>query len=140
MALTVVISDQGIAGNLRWVRGTVAFDSSYPTGGESFTAANIGLRVIDSIHFHHTAGVSFEYDYTNSKILAYVPGVVVGAAGALVVDDFVPTGVAATGGTSAVGLAANAANSTVRFGVQTQVADTANLATITGVRYFAWGV
>lgn len=139
MALTVTLTHHGIAGDLRYVRGSLSFDASYPTGGESLTAANLGLRVIDAIHIHHTKGVSFEYDYTNSKILAYNPGVTVGAAGALTLDDFVMTGVAATPTAAAIGLSANSANTTVCFGVMPEIISTGDLSTITGVRFFAWG-
>ena len=31
-ALTVTTSDRGVNGNKRWVRGSVAFSSSYATG------------------------------------------------------------------------------------------------------------
>ena len=50
--------------------GTLAFDSSYPTGGESvsfgFTPA--------AVFIEPQAGYSFEYDHTNGKIKAFTPG------------------------------------------------------------------
>lgn len=49
----------------------VTFDNSYATGGVSLTAANVGLSVIDYCHVSNTAGYVFEYDYTNSKVIAY---------------------------------------------------------------------
>lgn len=49
MALTFAIdqdSGRQLVGTCREVRGTVTFDSSYATGGESFTAADLGLTQI----------------------------------------------------------------------------------------------
>lgn len=71
MALTVAVTEPGVMGNKRTTRGTIAFDSSYPTGGESLTAANIGLNTIDEITFQDKSGYSFEYDYTNALVLVY---------------------------------------------------------------------
>jgi len=53
MALTITVPDAGrtVIGNKRLVIGTIAFDSSYPTGGEALTAANLGLDKIDHITF-----------------------------------------------------------------------------------------
>jgi hypothetical protein len=53
MALTITIPDAGrtVIGNKRLVFGTIAFDSSYPTGGEALTAGNLGLDKIDHITF-----------------------------------------------------------------------------------------
>jgi hypothetical protein len=51
---------------------TVLFDNSYTTGGLSFTAANARMSVINYCNITPTAGYTFEYDYTNSKIKAYV--------------------------------------------------------------------
>ena len=49
----------------------VAFDASYPTGGEGLTAANLDLDSIDLVIAPPAGGYVFEYDYTNSKLLAY---------------------------------------------------------------------
>jgi hypothetical protein len=53
MALTITVPDAGrtVIGNKRLVIGTIAFDSSYPTGGEALTATNLGLDKIDHITF-----------------------------------------------------------------------------------------
>ena len=53
MALTITVPDAGrtVIGNKRLVFGTIAFDSSYPTGGEALTATNLGLDKIDHITF-----------------------------------------------------------------------------------------
>lgn len=52
---------------------TVAFDSSYPVGGESLTPAQLGFKASGDPSFHLViedhSGFRFEYDYTNHKIL-----------------------------------------------------------------------
>ena len=51
--------------------GKLAFDDSYPTGGESLTAAMLGLSSIDFVDIPPSGGQVFQYDYTNSKVLVY---------------------------------------------------------------------
>jgi hypothetical protein len=74
MALTVGLTGDwlGSQGNKRTSHGTLTFDSSYPTGGEPLTAANVGLGVIESIQFNPVSGYTFEYDHANEKVLVYV--------------------------------------------------------------------
>lgn len=82
MALAISILERGSFGNMNAVIGAVAFDSSYPTGGEALTANQLGLAAVKFIIFEPTAGLVFEYDHTNSKLLAYRqtdPGAVGGA-------------------------------------------------------------
>lgn len=74
MALTVAISKRVSAGNQHVTQGTITFDSSYPTGGESLTANNVGLSVIEDIVIHPSSGYSCEYDYDNEKVLVYAGG------------------------------------------------------------------
>lgn len=72
MALTVTVNLKEHWGRKRVVFATLAFDSSYPTGGESLTAANLGLQKIDQLFaVGGGAGYHFDYDLTNSKLLAY---------------------------------------------------------------------
>ena len=70
MALTITVPDAGrtVIGNKRLVMGTIAFDSSYPTGGEALTAANLGLDKIDHITF--TSDVVQCY-WASDLLLAY---------------------------------------------------------------------
>lgn len=72
MALTNSVVFRTTFGNKKVVVVDVTFDSSYPTGGESLTAANLGLTKIQYV----APGVAdtnyvTRYDYTNSKLLAY---------------------------------------------------------------------
>lgn len=73
MALTITRSGdwQHLAGNRRVANITVAFDSSYPTGGESLIASDVGMRVIERVEAQANNGYTFEYDYTNSLLKAY---------------------------------------------------------------------
>ena len=70
MALTITIPDAGrtVIGNKRLVFGTLAFDASYPTGGEALTAGDLGLDKIDHITF--TSDVVQCY-WASNKLLAY---------------------------------------------------------------------
>lgn len=54
--------------------GTIAFDSSYATGGESldFTSAGLDMfRTVLGVLVETKSGYLFEYDYTNKKVKAY---------------------------------------------------------------------
>lgn len=60
MALTWTLDSDGrqLIGKQRSVAGSVTFDSSYPTGGEAFTAADLGLTFLSSfeVEIDATAG------------------------------------------------------------------------------------
>lgn len=60
------------------------FDSSYPTGGESLTASDLGLGSVVFVLAEPKAGYVFAYDYTNQKLLAYRGDNDAGADGPLV--------------------------------------------------------
>lgn len=75
MAITITdvargINNQGFDG-LSWRTATVLLDSSYPTGGEALTAANLGLTTLLVVVPSCPAGYVAEYDYANSKLLMY---------------------------------------------------------------------
>tara|TARA_Y100000385_G_C13007929_1_gene600314 strand:+ start:347 stop:706 length:360 start_codon:yes stop_codon:yes gene_type:complete len=84
MALSIATSSggaefpKGVPGNLQYRIVEVTFDSSYATGGESFTADDIGLDkiefvVIGNVEDASGTDVAFFalYDYSNSKIKVY---------------------------------------------------------------------
>lgn len=80
MGLTIgTVVKQGVIGDLKYKIVPVTWDSSYASTGESLTAANLGLQeVIAVIDLGTNATLSSgdktvraEYDYTNSKLLAY---------------------------------------------------------------------
>lgn len=75
MALTLTQTGDWISqeGNKNVRRFTVDFDASYPTGGESLTAADMALATIDTagVRIDPKSGYVFSYDYTNNTVLAY---------------------------------------------------------------------
>lgn len=74
MAFTVTKTASGKSGTFgkhRFVVGTLTFDSSYATSGESLTAAELGLTRLDFIDIQDTVAYKIVYDKTNSKVLAY---------------------------------------------------------------------
>tara|TARA_R100000152_G_C6778149_1_gene208596 strand:- start:896 stop:1690 length:795 start_codon:yes stop_codon:yes gene_type:complete len=77
MALSITTSSNGVdypsgvIGDLKYKVIEITFDSSYPTGGESLTASDIGFDQIVLAQIEPTDGMSFAYDYTNSKVKAY---------------------------------------------------------------------
>lgn len=80
MALTIaaVAGADHVTGNKRVKYRTITFDSSYPTGGESLTATDVGLRKIQSaipegafVKTDRTDGVTVHYSISQAKLLAY---------------------------------------------------------------------
>lgn len=76
MAVTATkVRHDDVHGNQRCTVTDVTFDSSYPTGGEPLTAADLGLREVQSAvatiktpTAAATAIVSAVYDIANSKL------------------------------------------------------------------------
>lgn len=86
MALTVSVVKRNVSGNARNVIATITFDASYLTGGESLTAADLGLTTITHLSSETaaaaagTTAVVTKYDYTNAKLQAFWTGGVVSTA------------------------------------------------------------
>jgi hypothetical protein len=80
MALSITTSSNGtdfpsgVMGDLKYKVIELDFDSSYATGGESLAASDIGFDQIVLAQIEPTDGMSFAYDYTNSKVKAYGTG------------------------------------------------------------------
>lgn len=75
MALSYSITRTGTMGDQRSVFGTITFDDSYPTGGEAFDKAALGLVRLDWLSFNQGEdGFVFHYDAANAKIIAYEAG------------------------------------------------------------------
>lgn len=73
MALTLVRLFSGKTNNRRFNLIRATFDSSYPTGGEPLTAAQLGLRTVDAVVPIPAAGYIGEYDEDNAKLKAFTP-------------------------------------------------------------------
>jgi hypothetical protein len=72
MALTFVDDARSVIRNKRMVIATVTFDNSYPTGGESFTANDLGLASLDFVSATTDGSYAVTWDKTNSKLKAFV--------------------------------------------------------------------
>lgn len=72
MSLTLSNRSQTTFGHKHCVLADVAFDASYPAGGEALTPSNFSLNTIERLVLESRQGYSFEYDYTNSKIKTFV--------------------------------------------------------------------
>ena len=78
MALTITFKEEQeiyekCGHNYKLITGSIAFDSSYPTGGEAMDLSNQIPTDLHMVTFENKAGYSFEYDYTNKKVKAFTP-------------------------------------------------------------------
>lgn len=74
MALSLSIIDRTVIGNKRLVIVDVTFDSSYASGGESFTATDLGIDSIQQVLFGDAGrGYSPKFDYTNNTMKLFGP-------------------------------------------------------------------
>ena len=79
LTISTVAGADFVAGNKKVKVRKVTFDSSYPTGGESLVASDVGLKKIEQVIPHGaftaneggTTGVIVRYDYTNKKLQAF---------------------------------------------------------------------
>ena len=142
MALTITKTGDWniIAGNVRMVNVQVAFDSSYPTGGEALAATDIGLRTVLYMAVQPKSGFSFEYDYTNSKLQAFSQGVAHATGGAVTMDDYAATAGPGVSASISMSFETGAGAVTHRWGPMKEIASTDDLSTLTGVRVFAVGL
>ncbi len=76
--LTVTSTTEDVWGKKRVKIKSIAFDSSYASGGESLTKASIGLAATDEVIILPKNGYTFEYDYTNEtvKVKSQAPAIV----------------------------------------------------------------
>lgn len=71
MALTVSLLSRSKTAQTKINIASIAFDDSYPTGGEGLTGAQLGLVSVDSVQIEPAGGYVFSYDYANKKVIAY---------------------------------------------------------------------
>ena len=155
--LAFTIKQRNRTGNQKRHTVDIAFDNSYLSGGESATAANFGLTVVNDVVFPEpTGGYIFRYDRTNSLIHVYNAGgagahthdikVIAGAAAAgtdaisaktLTLGKEAATDITIAGANSATlgGVVAN----TATVAAMTEVASTTDLSALTAVRCIASG-
>jgi hypothetical protein len=76
MALTITYKEdeeivEKCGHGYKLITGSIAFDSSYPTGGE---AMDLSKKIPTDLHmvwFEANGGYVFQYDYANKKVKAY---------------------------------------------------------------------
>lgn len=72
MALTISNKQFRTEGARRGVTLDVAFDSSYPTGGESLSLADLGfVATVDQLQAENKDGYRFEYDESNKTLIVH---------------------------------------------------------------------
>ena len=77
MAASVTVNEKTVLGNQRVSFSTVTLDSTYPTGGESVTASQLGLSSVKAAFVNITAVngtvnvANAFYDVANSKVKAF---------------------------------------------------------------------
>lgn len=137
MSLTVVFDyprAKRIQRHWGTISGNIAFDSSYPTGGELANAANNSIsgkfKSCKNIQCTPKSGYHFEYDATNNKIKVMVPVSLIDGG--------------ATAGANNTVVSANSQLELAGTGAALQVThievlDTANLVALTDVRFVAHG-
>lgn len=86
MPLTLTDVSTGFIGDLKYRVMDIAFDTSYPTGGESLTPADLGLDSIFYLRASAPAGYKLVYDYSAQTLMAFRVGIAATAAGDIVAD------------------------------------------------------
>ena len=132
MGLTISKVDNSALANKRVVFAELAFDSSYPTGGEALTANTLGMLQIDRVFVEPKGGYTFEYDHSAGKLKAMVPVSVVAGSGTAATNNFLFKSATATLEVDGTGTAFQQAAS--------EVLDTTDLAALTGVKIMVVGV
>lgn len=130
MSLTITNKEFSVFGTKRVVFCDIAFDNSYPTGGEALTPNTLGLSEAKFVSIAGSNGYLFEYDYTNSKIKALYPTSVTSAIGTVNHSLGFATGADAF-------ITATAAHHGVEVG--SEVADETDLSGITSVKVMMIG-
>jgi len=142
MALTVTLDEHVVSGNSRIVFGRIAFDSSYPTGGEALTANDVGLGIIDEICFSSVGRFGCIY-YSDTSLPATTLNVEVLCPSG---GSSAPTGPIAptvmTAATGAVPSGTTATTLVLTLGVGgrgLEMGNAADCSTLTNIRFVAWG-
>lgn len=101
MALTITPLNRGVVGVIRYLTADVAFDNSYASGGESLTAANLGMDTIYLVMATAPVGYEIAYDYTDHLLRAFRIGIaassIVAGANNTIVKNVAGTGVEVSG-------------------------------------------
>jgi hypothetical protein len=136
MALTITF-DQPRARRVKkglkdaFITGSIAFDSSYPTGGESVTDISAKFKHLNRLVCDNASGYLFEYTHSTDKLVVRTPMYAAASAETLTVNNGLfktSTSIIAVDGTGTA------------FGQQgIQVDDTTDLSGVTNVSFIAYG-
>ena len=140
MALTIaydVPRTHRITPDLMIVTGTIAFDSSYPTGGEELDLSPSKFTTLKLVLISNRLGYVFEYDYTNEKVKAFRPYITV-ANGSIATNTEI--GLELDADDSFLVKASAADKSGITGCMLEEVTATTDLSSLTGVRFLAMGV
>ena len=140
LAITVDVGGHSVTGNKRMVTGVIAFDSTYPVGGEALTANDVGLGIIDNIAFTGTGHLGYIY-YTDTTLPATTLNVEIlaptgGTAPTTVADPAVNT---MSSGTIAVTASAADIALTIGVGGRGVELGITDASSLTAIRFVAWG-
>lgn len=135
-----------ISGRERKNEITLAFGDAtktYPAGGVPLSLAMLGLkRNVKSLIFADSSsgdGYVYKHDLTNNKIRIYTQGAVVGAAGAVTMDDFPVTASAGTDASLSLSLTNSAGAGTHRWGDLKELAASSAAPAATTLKVIAVG-
>ena len=140
MAVTVTLDflkaqkPQGLASGLAMLTGSIAFDDSYPTGGEDISDISKHFKNCLRIICENSGGYMFEYDRTNDLLLVYVPFGAVAGSGTSGADN----ALFKSGDTPPV-VEVNGSGTAFQVSGR-QVLDTTDLSALTGVSFIAIGL
>ena len=101
---------------------------TYPTGGIPLSTSLLGMkRNVDAVQICDASaadGFVYKWDKTNNKILIFTQGALVGAAGAVAMDDFPVTAGVGTDAALSLSLTGSAGAGTHRWGGLKELAAT----------------
>lgn len=134
MSLTLSKVRSHVIGNRKHYITDVTLDASYPSGGYALSASTLGPDILlDTVHVQQgVGGLLFSYNYTTSKLQAYLP---TGGGGTGTFGN--PTGAVPAGATGVTSTGAQPAI-TINPGVAKEVPAATDLHTVT-VRVEAFG-
>lgn len=148
MALTIATDFRAverISRSAGMISGTIDFDASYPTGGESATGITRYFRTCLRVICDGKSGYTFEWDKTNSKIkVMYVDKVTVTTGATAAADSvsgaLITNNAAAETAFRAMGTAVSTDYILGTKDALGEVANTTDLSTLTGVSFIAVGL
>ena len=146
MGLTISNVENISLGNRRSAVCDIAFDASYPTGGEALTPGDVRMRKFDLVMVSGKSGYVFEYDYTNQLLKAMTPTnehlhtiTLSGTHAGNAVELSANSNDAALGDAGGTGYTGITGVQNAAAGAAAEVGNTTNLSAVTAVKAFFIG-